>query len=65
VRVSLGEHLPRVREGVHGQARLVQIVGALRALGRAAGHLHRRQQQSNEHADDRYDHQQFDERETM
>ncbi len=45
-----------------GQTQLLQIVAALRAASRFAGGLHRRQQQRNQHGDDRNHHQQFNER---
>jgi hypothetical protein len=49
---------------VHRQADLLQVVGALGAPGGLAGTLHGRQEQGDEHADDRDDHQQLDQGET-
>src|SRR5207248_2571273 len=42
-----------------GQAELLEMVAALRAASRFAGHLHRRQQQRDEDADDRDHHEQL------
>ena len=47
---------------VDRQADLLEVVLALGASGRFARRLHGRQQQSDQHADDGDDHQQFDER---
>ncbi len=49
-----------VVEIMHRQANLPQVVCATRSVGRLAGTLHRRQQQSDEDGNDRDDHQQLD-----
>jgi hypothetical protein len=41
---------------------LLEVVGALRSPGGLTRRLHRRQQQSYQHADDGNDHQEFNER---
>ena len=48
---------------VERQPDLLQVVGAVQAAGGFAGRLHRRQQQPDQNADDRDDHEQFDQRE--
>ena len=45
---------------VHRQADLLQVVGALHPAGRLARRLHGRQQQGDQHADDRDHDEQFD-----
>jgi len=42
---------------------LLHVVGALCAASRLAGRLHRREQERDEHPDDRNHHQQLDQRE--
>lgn len=49
---------------VQPEAELLEIVLALRPPGRLAGLLDRREEQSDEHADDRDDHEQFDQGKT-
>jgi hypothetical protein len=58
----VGEAAFDVVEVVCGQADLPQVVGALHSPGSFAGRLHRGEQQGDQHADDRNDHQQFHER---
>src|SRR5260370_13126584 len=48
---------------VHGQADLLEVVGALNLIGSLADFLHCRQEQGNQGADNGNDHQQLDERE--
>jgi len=47
---------------VHGEAELLQVVGATDAVGGLAHLLHGRQQQADQDRDDRDHHQQFDQR---
>jgi len=49
---------------VDGQAELLEVVLALRPLGGLADLLDGGQEQADQHRDDRYDHQQLDQRET-
>ena len=49
---------------VQGQADLLEVVAALAAPRRLAGGLHGRQQQGDQHRDDRDDHQKFDQSES-
>ena len=51
--------------GEHGQAELLEVVLALRPPGRFSRRLHGRQQQPDEDADDRDDHQEFDQGEGL
>ena len=46
---------------MHGQPELLQVVGALRPPRRLARRLDRGEQQSDQHRDDRDDHEQLDE----
>ena len=48
---------------VQGQPELLHVVGALHSAGRLARGLDRRQQQRDQNADDRDDHEQLHERE--
>jgi hypothetical protein len=48
---------------VAGQSDLLDLVTARHAAGRLTGHLHRRQKQRNEYADNGDRHQQLDQRE--
>src|SRR5205807_129756 len=57
-----GEVLVGVVEAVHGQAHLLEVVGALDACGRLAHLLHRRQEQADQHGDDGNDNKQLDQR---
>ena len=57
-----GRMLLVVSKFMRGQGQLLQIIGALGASGGLSGTLHGRQQQGDEHADDRDDHEQFNER---
>ncbi len=54
----------RALEVQRRQADLLEVVDALGAPGRLAGRLHRRQQERDQHGDDRDHHQQLDQRET-
>ena len=55
-----GKPVDRLFVVQRGEADLLEVVGALREPGRLAGRLHRRQQQRDQDADDRDDHQQLD-----
>ncbi len=46
---------------VQGQAELLEVILAAGPVGRLADHLHGRDQQADEHAEDGDDHQQLDE----
>ncbi len=52
-----GEAAVRLVVVVHGQAKLLEIVGALAAACRFPGRLDRRQEQSDQNSDDRNHHQ--------
>jgi hypothetical protein len=47
-----------------GQANLFEVILALCPCRSVANLLHRRHQEADQDCDDRYDHQQFDQRET-
>jgi hypothetical protein len=49
---------------IDGNDDLRQVIAALAAAGGLAGELDRREQESDQHADDGHDHQQLDQRET-
>jgi hypothetical protein len=44
---------------VQGETELLEVIAALHAAGSLPSALHRWQKQSNQDADNRYDHQQF------
>src|SRR5262249_52840336 len=54
---AVGEHAVGVVVSVKGEADLLEVVGALDAVGRLADLLHGRQQQRDQHADDGDHHQ--------
>ena len=58
------EEAVRIVIVLHGQPELLQVVGALHAVGGFANLLHGRQQQSDEDRDDGDDNEQFNESKT-